>query len=463
MSAGPVYGGVAQRSTGALRSSAGGAPSTDSDLSSSPLVTNTSIAHPPDAPSSPVSVGITNKNDDFAVSRLARYLLQRTAAKYVPLRDDGTRHRVSGCLWWLAAGAMDVGVVYSPSAERARYRRLQTCGSVWACPVCAERVTERRAAEIRAALAALVGKGGSAAFATFTVSHDYNDSLATLLPRFLVALRKLSSKPSYQRLCKRNGYRGYIRVLETTHGRNGFHPHAHAIYCFDRLLSAAEISQFEEDMFPLWSAAAAVSGFTMSRKYGLQIIPVYGTVEEYLAKWGRLPRWSVAREIAKGHTKHGRSIAGMKSLTPWELLAAAHDGDQRCGALFGEYVGCFEGRNQLVWSPGLWEWLGLPMEYKGVVDAAGNPHVIARRLQLTDAECAVSAESDTEEKGAIPREWWESVKRAGGRTRPLEILEASGGDWGPVADYLLSVITAYPPALPVSFSSAPLLAGGVSV
>lgn len=98
-----------------------------------------------------------------------------------------------------------------------------TCGSVWECPICSAHVSERRADEIRSAMVRNSGAGGSAAFATFTVSHLSNDGLEELLAGFLAAFRRLTSKPSYARLRRRYGVLGYVRVLEVTHGRNGWH------------------------------------------------------------------------------------------------------------------------------------------------------------------------------------------------------------------------------------------------
>jgi hypothetical protein len=305
-----------------------------------------------------------------------------------------------------------------------------TCKSVWACPVCASHITERRAEEIRSALDSLRDKGGSAAFATFTVSHAHEDSLETVLEGFLAAFRYLTSKNAYRSLRKRSGVLGFIRVLEVTYGRNGWHVHAHVLYCFSSLLSPAEVQRFEDDLYPLWESAAARSGLTMVRRYGLEVKKAYGTVEEYLAKFGRGPRWDISREMTKGHIKQGRSIAGLKHLTPWELLAAAQAGDRRCGALFREYVERFSGKAQLYWSPKL-RGLLLPDE-----------------SSLTDGEIIEAAAVDEEQVGTIASPVWESVKRAGGRAEVLRLVEQAAGSWDMAAEYLARVVVEYPPFVP---------------
>jgi hypothetical protein len=306
-----------------------------------------------------------------------------------------------------------------------------TCSSVWACPVCASHITERRAEEIRLALDSLRDKGGSAAFATFTVSHAHEDALKTVLDGFLAAFRYLTSKPSYKRVRARYGVLGFVRVLEPTYGRNGWHPHAHVLYCFSSSLSAAEIQCFEDDLYPLWESAAARYGLSMSRRYGLEVKKAYGSVEEYLAKFGRGPRWDISREMTKGHIKQGRSIAGLKHLTPWELLAAAGADDWRCGKLFREYVERFSGKAQLYWSPGL--------------RALLLPDVV---VEATDAELVAEAVADEFLSGKISSAEWESIKRAVGRAEVLRLVEVAAGSWDMVAEYLARILIEFPPFVP---------------
>lgn len=385
---------------------------------STPLVINTESAYPPPTAGELESAVLVGKKASHDEARALRYLLQETARKLVP------QHRVNGCLWWLARGAEAVEVHYSPAQERARYRQLAVCGSVWACPVCSAHVGEERAGEIREALAKHTAAGGSAAFATFTVSHAHEDSLETVLAGFLAAFRSLTSKPSYARLRGRWGVLGFVRVLEVTYGRNGWHVHVHALYLLRDPQDEAAVARLEGELYPLWEAAAAKHGLSMDRRFGLQVKPAYGTVEEYLAKFGRGPRWDIAREIAKGHLKQGRSLAGLKHLTPWELLAAARAGDKRCGVLFREYVERFTGRAQLYWSPG---------------------YASQLRGATRSDEAIAEGYAESQLAGEIPSPVWESVKRAGGRVRVLELVELAGGEWGLAAAYLAGVVAEFPP------------------
>jgi hypothetical protein len=331
-----------------------------------------------------------------------------------------------------------VDVEYSPSTGRARYRKLQTCGSVWVCPNCALVVAERRAEEVRLALAALAESGGSAAFATLTVAHGRGDSLERVLEGFLAAFRYLSSKPSYKRLRARLGVVGSVRVLESTHGRNGWHPHFHVLFCFDRKLSERDVDRFSDELFPLWSGACAREGLTMDREHGLHVVPAYGTVEEYLAKYGRPPKWDISRELTKGHIKAGRSLAGVLQLTPMQLLEAAHAGDVRCGRLFIEFAARFHGKAQIYWSPGL------------------RARLLPAVPAVSDAEVVAAADAAARLALALTSPEWEAVKRVPhGRPRVLDLVEDDKGGDRQARVFVAAALALHPAPVPRDLTLLP--------
>ncbi len=403
-----------------------------SGVLSPPLVIVGKSALTPPLSPSPDLLDIAEKTDDFLVYRKKLYLLQRTAKKLLP------SHPVGGCLWNIARGETGVDVEYSPSTGRARYRKLQTCGSVWVCPICALIVAERRAEEIRLALAKLADDGGSAAFATFTVSHGRGDSLERVLEGFLAAFRWLTGRRAYQHVRSRYGVLGSIRVLESTHGRNGWHPHSHVLFCFDRVLSEVAVGCVADDVYPLWQAACAREGLVMNRRYGLHMVPAYGTVEAYLAKFGRSPKWDISREMAKGHVKSGRSVAGAVQLTPMQLLEAAHEGDERCGRLFAEFAARFNGKAQIYWSPGLRARL-LPGD-----TAVSDAEVVA----ASDEAARVALEMTSPE--------WEAVKKVPhGRPRVLGLVEVERGGSDLARAFVAEALALYPGVVPRDLAKLP--------
>ncbi len=126
------------------------------------------------------------------------------------------KERVSGCMRW-PTGA-DVQVLYSPEQRKAAFSGLQTCGSVWLCPVCSGRISEQRRAELGSAIAAAKDLGQSCVVATFTVSHQRADDLGRTLEGLNGARKRMRSGRAGVQLRDRWGVLGSVRSLEVTHG-----------------------------------------------------------------------------------------------------------------------------------------------------------------------------------------------------------------------------------------------------
>ena len=74
-------------------------------------------------------------------SRVQRFALQSMARAILP------ESRTAKCLR-IRAFDSDVQVWKSREHGTASYGGLQTCGSVWTCPVCAAKIAERRRVEL---------------------------------------------------------------------------------------------------------------------------------------------------------------------------------------------------------------------------------------------------------------------------------------------------------------------------
>ena len=68
--------------------------------------------------------------------REQRFKHQRAAARLLP------SSRTAQCLWSVASNSSGVDVIHNATEGRARYAGLQTCGSVWSCPVCSAKVSK---------------------------------------------------------------------------------------------------------------------------------------------------------------------------------------------------------------------------------------------------------------------------------------------------------------------------------
>lgn len=77
------------------------------------------------------------------------------------------------------AGLADVAIERSPGGH-AFTSGLQTCGSVWNCPICSFKIRIKRAAELAAAIAAHKAAGRSVLLLTLTTQHSHGEPLKLL-------------------------------------------------------------------------------------------------------------------------------------------------------------------------------------------------------------------------------------------------------------------------------------------
>jgi hypothetical protein len=275
---------------------------------------------------------------DPADARIERYALQAAVRKILP------NSRTSKCLRYLQKNRTEVEVWKSTGYKRAHYGGLQTCASVWTCPVCSAKISERRRSELQALVAAheAIYGVGSVLLNTRTVPHSRNDDLDDLLSKVTKAETGYKSHRDYKTICKAFGLVGTVRAVEVTHGHaNGWHPHGHELMFFTLPVVIADL---EEDLSRIWQGAAVRAGLPApSRAHGLTIQDG-SKAAKYASKWG------LESELTQWHRKRGK----IESRTPFDLLRnyiAVNDGYS--AQLFRDYAEAFHGRHQLQFSRGL--------------------------------------------------------------------------------------------------------------
>ena len=334
---------------------------------------------------------------DWAASVQRRYSLQ-TGAKHLL----GTNKRLCGCHAWLAREDQGgVKMIAYPTLGRARFGNLQTCASVWMCPVCSAKICERRREwEVAPALKRAKQLGWFVLMVTFTVRHDCHDQLSALMEGLKAARKASRSGRRAANLARKYGIEGSIRVLEITHGANGWHPHIHELL----FLSAPYYRQdLLSDLAYQWKTGVALAGLKGVNHHGVKVSDAHAKIEDYVTKIGRDPAWGLAEELTKQPVKSGRMNpeTGEKGRSAFQLLASyTYDGDIHAGGLFVEYTNVLHGERQLYWSPGLKAKLGvaemtdaqieqMEEQEKLAVDM-GELHPAEFKLLLTDdlrAEC----------------------------------------------------------------------------
>lgn len=117
-----------------------------------------------------------NSSDDTEreQARRRRYLTGELLRRFNGWRFKG--ERLGQCGWRRGA---TVGLKRGDTG-RVHWTGIKTCGSVWACLLCAARIRAARATEIDHLIKAHLASGGHATMLTFTLPHYSSDSLLEL-------------------------------------------------------------------------------------------------------------------------------------------------------------------------------------------------------------------------------------------------------------------------------------------
>lgn len=330
--------------------------------------------------------------------RREKYDLQRAASRLLP------RERVGKCHYF-PTPKRHISILYTSAHQKAFYAGLQTCGSVWHCPVCATKISERRRVEVEHAITTHEAAGGEVLLLTLTTSHHHGDDLKALLEGQSRAMRRfLSGTRASKALFDAMGCIGQIRALEVTYGQaNGWHPHFH-ILLFVR--AGLDLERLRRDFFVQWYRCCELAGIALP-SYGHGVsIDGGNAASDYITKGAREKSagWGLDQEITKGHIKKGKKDRA----TPFDLLRMYRDGDKEAGALFRVYAEAFKGKRQLVWSRGLKEYFALD--------------------DFTDEALAERDDESAEWVYGLTRLDWKAIITGGARAQVLEAYEVGGKD-----------------------------------
>jgi hypothetical protein len=276
-------------------------------------------------------------------------LICRADAKAQGVNFPGDRYRVVDCMWCRIG---DVSVMQSTEHNRAHYKGLQTCGSIWLCPICASKIEERRRGEIVQVFDWAKRENLDSTMLTNTFSHGQGDDLHDLFKRQAAALKSYRTSRLYVREMARIGYVAMVRCLEITHGFNGFHPHTHEVDFHRERLNENDVHCLRNALTEVWLKACTKHGlFKLDddemafRRRAIDVRPHF-TAGDYLAKQDDSKTWTPAHEIAKSSSKVGRR----SGVHPFQLATRGNPGDPE---LFIEYARATKGKRKLMFSRGL--------------------------------------------------------------------------------------------------------------
>lgn len=288
----------------------------------------------------------TKLSSNLGETRLKRYFLQAVARSILP------NSRLNICMRLQVPGK-NVQVWHSPARSKAFYKNLAVCGSIWICPVCASKISERRRQELGPALEK---SPYFTCMATFTFRHTRQDLLTDLRFDFESSMKFLRSGGAWVALKEKYGIVGDITGTESTVGIfNGWHLHKHALF---EAGDQVDPENFKDDLFWLYEKSLKKSGLFADYDHGLMVsIPKSAIDELYPSKWG------LEDELTKSNVK--KAHAGF---SPFQLLEVHSsgvelDGDRFLAARwFREYAAAMKGVHQLQWSQGLRKLLELGVE-----------------------------------------------------------------------------------------------------
>ncbi|WP_164555082.1 protein rep [Paracoccus haematequi] len=282
------------------------------------------------------ALGNNVKSVDHAAAHernLSRFASKWAAANILKNHDAALSKRLSHCGY--VARSFEVTLERKAETGAAGFDGLKTCASVWCCPCCSPRISARRKDELDLLMSGARAEGHAVVMLTLTARHDRQMKLAPFLDALKLAKKRLRQRREWRGL----PFVGSVTATETTHGRNGWHPHFHEILLLDCL--PADALALVEGLRAAWLSCLAAFGLSgADAAFQVQSAQAAGA---YVAKFG------AAEELALQGSKRGRN----GSRGPWQLLNDARDGDAQAAAVWAEYALAFRGRRQLVWSRGL--------------------------------------------------------------------------------------------------------------
>ena len=283
------------------------------------------------------------------------------------------RCRKCGKVARIAGGVVEVRV----TDGHAGFGGLVSCGSVWVCAVCASKVMQRRALEIGCAVAAAHSRGLGVVFETLTLRHFAHQRLVPLWDCVGHSWNRVTAGKGWTSDVAEFGIVGFVKTVETTVGRNGWHPHVHALI-FGHELDASNVDELGERTWRRWASGAKSRGLDAPQPQASDWQFVGGDLSgtklgKYLAGI-TIDKEATAGALGMELTQTQSKVARFRhsTITQWELLDSAIDGEVDALRLWGEFERGSKGRRQISWSKDLRALLGLDVVEKSDEDIAAE-------------------------------------------------------------------------------------------
>lgn len=189
-----------------------------------------------------------------------------------------------------------------PNKRGHRFNKVLSCGSVWTCPICSQRISNFRAAEVNRAHE-LLSETHDAFMVTFTLSHKLRDPLKDTLNVVIGSFNYVNSHRSFAKNSLYNE-KLYNRSTEIMFGtRNGWHPHLHVLYYFPKE-HKVKTEPLKELLHKLTNDFYKKHGYDSSFMRGVTVKRSF-SASEYISKFGNESSWRSGQELALSNHKKG--------------------------------------------------------------------------------------------------------------------------------------------------------------
>ncbi|AXH76257.1 MAG: replicase [Inoviridae sp.] len=306
-----------------------------------------------------------------------------------------------------------VSVHHDRKHDAAFFGSVATCGSVWSCPLCAAKIQSRRREELAQLVEWAYSKGYQVSMVTFTFPHTKFDNLNTLTLRQADSFRRLRSGRAWQDFRSNYGLVGFVRSLEVTYGKNGWHPHTHELW-ITKNLTPLNRGDFYQYIVNRWKRSCVSSGLldltNEAQVHGFLNHSVDCSFDvsssDYLVKQDASRNWGVDAEMTGSLAKKSDG-----SVHPHEFLIRGDSGDRE---RFIHYSVAMKGKRQIFWSRGLKKLVNLE--------------------EKDDDQLALESLEDADLLGLLTKSQWSVVRGNDARAELLTVAELEG--WLGVVKFL---------------------------
>lgn len=250
------------------------------------------------------------------------------------------------------------------SEKGVGFAGLNTCGSAWSCPRCNQKIMATRRKEIEVMLNNAYSRGYTTAMVTMTLRHRQGQPLKELWDTLQKCWVSVGGSRKVRRIRQELKFLGCVRLVEVTYGDNGWHPHIHAIYVFEKPVSQADLERLRDAELAQWKTTAVKRGLGAPNHRGMKIERIGGSkkhrdkaISDYFSKvtWSGMSQQKrtldsekAAWEMASPATKRGRRKG---SRTPFQILRDSEESHLADDVdIWNEYEEASRGRKMFSWS-----------------------------------------------------------------------------------------------------------------